>query len=335
MRYHLVVLAVLLAVLGSTSPALAQSFRCGSSGGTSCYANIPDAGGFQPTPPLAPETPGVLTSTFTIPAGTCASLPFGSVQVYTDLHHDWLGDLQLRVISPNGAATTLFSRPALTAGPGGALAADIRATFVGAGGGGGFDRWEIPAVTGLVGSLDSLSVLGGQEATGEWTLELTDFSNSGVGGLNDWGINVVCGAVSITASSPTAREVPVLTGAFTVTRAIVGPRPITVNVVIGGTATAGDDYPSIVVPVVIPAGQASVDLVVTPTSDHIVEGTETVLATVQSGDGYTVGTQSSATVVIYDLVQAAEIPAVDPAGLAVLLALIGLVGAWVLRSRQG
>jgi hypothetical protein len=56
---------------------------------------------------------------------------------------------------------------------------------------------------------------------------------------------------------------------------------------------------------------------------------------VQSGDGYTVGTQSSATVVIYDLVQAAEIPAVDPAGLAVLLALIGLVGAWVLRSRQG
>lgn len=105
--------------------------------------------------------------------------------------------------------------------------------------------------------------------------------------------------VSITASSPNAAE-PTTVGAFTVTRSGSTTQALTVNLSAAGTATSGSDYTALASTVSIPVGQASVTMAVTPKDDTLVEGNETVIATVASSSGYTVGTPTSATVTIAD-----------------------------------
>ena len=53
----------------------------------------------------------------------------------------------------------------------------------------------------------------------------------------------------------------------------------TVSFTLGGTATEGTDYATVTKTVTIPAGQTSATFVVDPTSDHVYEGKETVVAT--------------------------------------------------------
>jgi hypothetical protein len=73
-----------------------------------------------------------------------------------------------------------------------------------------------------------------------------------------------------------------------------------VNVSVGGTASGGGDYATIVGPVTIAAGSATKTVTVTPVDDAGVESAETVILTVTSGSSYTVGSPSSATVTIAD-----------------------------------
>jgi len=105
-------------------------------------------------------------------------------------------------------------------------------------------------------------------------------------------------AVTITASANAAE--PSTAGSFTVTRTGPTTASLSVDRPRSGSAQSGVDFVAMPNPIVIPAGQASVVVPVTPIDDALVEGPETVILTLSSTANYTVGTASSATVTIAD-----------------------------------
>jgi rhodanese-related sulfurtransferase len=107
-------------------------------------------------------------------------------------------------------------------------------------------------------------------------------------------------ADDIAAESTPAADV----GRFSVTRTGSIDAALTVSLTVGGTASnaAGADFVEapLAATVVIPAGAESVDIDVTPIDDVEVEGVETVEVALAAGDGYRVGNDSAAAVVIVD-----------------------------------
>ena len=115
--------------------------------------------------------------------------------------------------------------------------------------------------------------------------------------------------VSIVASIPNASEAGPTAGKFTITR--TGDITLALAVNVGtatGSATKTTDYsfsPDYVASspfnqFTIPAGQASLDILVNPVNDAIVEGPETVILQLGPGDGYVLSGSTSATVTIAD-----------------------------------
>ncbi len=105
--------------------------------------------------------------------------------------------------------------------------------------------------------------------------------------------------VTVAATDASAGE-PADNGTFTFTRSGSTAGALTVNFTVGGTATSGSDYASLGTSVTIAAGQASATKTVSVVDDPTVESSETVIVTLVSGTGYSVGSPSSATVNIAD-----------------------------------
>jgi glucose/arabinose dehydrogenase/chitodextrinase len=106
--------------------------------------------------------------------------------------------------------------------------------------------------------------------------------------------------VSVSATDGFAAEPGADTGEFTFARwggSTAGGLGIAYTV--SGSASAGSDYTALSGTVVIPAGQTSVTVTVTPLDDSAVEPGETVIVTIQPAGAYTIGT-ASATVTIAD-----------------------------------
>ncbi|MFM6404011.1 MAG: Calx-beta domain-containing protein, partial [Microcystis sp.] len=82
---------------------------------------------------------------------------------------------------------------------------------------------------------------------------------------------------------------------YTFTRSGVTSNALTVNYTVGGTATNGTDYTSIPTSVTFAANSATATVTVDPTADTTVEPDETVILTLASGTGYTVGTTTAVT----------------------------------------
>ncbi|MFM6775317.1 MAG: DUF4347 domain-containing protein, partial [Microcystis panniformis] len=82
---------------------------------------------------------------------------------------------------------------------------------------------------------------------------------------------------------------------YTFTRSGVTTNALTVNYTVGGTATNGTDYAYIPTSVTFAANSATATVTVDPTADTTVEPDETVILTLASGTGYTVGTPNAAT----------------------------------------
>jgi len=77
--------------------------------------------------------------------------------------------------------------------------------------------------------------------------------------------------------------------------------PVTVGFTLGGTATSGSDYATpAFLTATIPLGADEVTVNFTPLADALTEGNETITVTLQTGAGYTLGTQTSATLTIAD-----------------------------------
>ncbi|NUQ63060.1 MAG: hypothetical protein HUU20_11335, partial [Pirellulales bacterium] len=114
--------------------------------------------------------------------------------------------------------------------------------------------------------------------------------------------------VTIAASDNSAAE-PSDGGTYRISRAGSTEAAITVNFTANGTATrgAGGDYllklgstELTVNSVTIPVGQTFIDVTLAAVDNTTIESSETAILTLQSGTGYTVGTQASATVNIAD-----------------------------------
>src|SRR6185369_2133729 len=93
------------------------------------------------------------------------------------------------------------------------------------------------------------------------------------------------------------------TGTFTLTRSGDTSAPLLVNYLVTGTAISGADFNALPGSVVIPAGQINADVVVTPLTDSLLEGVETITIFVSSSPTYNIGTPNTATVFIQDAAQ--------------------------------
>jgi hypothetical protein len=106
--------------------------------------------------------------------------------------------------------------------------------------------------------------------------------------------------VSISATDSSAAEPGANTGKFTITRTNASG-DLAVLYAITGTATNGSDYSTLAASVIIPNGQTTATVTVTPINDSSIESSETVILTLQASSGnYNVGTPSNATVNIAD-----------------------------------
>jgi hypothetical protein len=120
---------------------------------------------------------------------------------------------------------------------------------------------------------------------------------------NEVGVSIVAeGSSSESGSS---------TGLFVITRTGTIVSDLTVNFSVAGTATRPADYSSFSNSVVIPAGTNAVSIPVEAVNDTVAEGTETVVASLLAGAGYTVRAPSSATVLILDDEPVVTIAALD------------------------
>jgi serine protease len=107
--------------------------------------------------------------------------------------------------------------------------------------------------------------------------------------------------VTVTATDDTAEEGAAGdTGTFSVTRSGSTTNAITVGIKYLGTAAVGSDYQALPSSVTFAAGATSATLTVTPLDDDAGETPETLTASLQMGTGYSVASQSKATVAMND-----------------------------------
>ncbi|MFI5381491.1 MAG: Calx-beta domain-containing protein, partial [Tepidisphaerales bacterium] len=104
--------------------------------------------------------------------------------------------------------------------------------------------------------------------------------------------------VNLVVSDPEATK-PDVPGSITLTRFGNQHADTTVSFTVSGTALPGQDYRSIT-SIVIPAGDESVVVPIIPLNRAVATGDTTVTVTLTSGSGYTLGANTSGTVVIHD-----------------------------------
>ena len=108
--------------------------------------------------------------------------------------------------------------------------------------------------------------------------------------------------LTVTALDPVISETGGVPGTFQFNISAAAAMNITVNYNVSGTAIDSGpdpDYtPTLLGSVVIPAGQTSATVSITPAQNGAVEGSETTILTATSGTSYTVGSPASATVTI-------------------------------------
>lgn len=118
--------------------------------------------------------------------------------------------------------------------------------------------------------------------------------------------------VTITAATPTASENGPATGEFLLTRSGPSDESLSVQLAISGSASNGLDYPTLDPVAVIPAGQSSLSLPITPYSDGLAEASETIQILLQPGEGYEVGSKDRASMQIEDLAPQLSIEVLEP-----------------------
>jgi len=158
-----------------------------------------------------------------------------------------------------------------------------------------------------------LTVIDDQEVEGAETVTLAVTSGTATGLVFTGGSNatidladddnIPANLVLTIAKAGDATE-PSTDGSFSISlpTGITVAEDITVNYTVAGTATAGTDYTALTGSVTIPAGQNSVNVPVLVIDDQIIEGTETVIATLTGATSasFTLSAVGSATVNIID-----------------------------------
>ena len=112
---------------------------------------------------------------------------------------------------------------------------------------------------------------------------------------------IASNTITVTASDALATEAGPTTGTFTFTRSGSTANPLTVNYTVSGTAAHGSDFAYLGTSVTFPAGSGATQTTtrtVTPEDDAEGEVDETVVLSLVTSTGYTIGTPASATVTI-------------------------------------
>jgi Ca2+-binding RTX toxin-like protein len=117
--------------------------------------------------------------------------------------------------------------------------------------------------------------------------------NAAAGTINNDDITLPSITLAVSPSSVTEDGTSSLV--YTFTRSGVTTNALTVNYTVEGTATNGTDYTSIPTSVTFAANSATATVIVDPTADTTVESDETVILTLATGTGYTVGTPDAVT----------------------------------------
>lgn len=99
---------------------------------------------------------------------------------------------------------------------------------------------------------------------------------------------------------PATEELSATPGAVTVFRESIGASDLAVQVNFTGSATAGTDYKSLPAIITIPAGSLAASVLVQAFPDSIIEGSETVIASLAANAAYAIASLGNATVTIYD-----------------------------------
>ncbi|MBX3222806.1 MAG: proprotein convertase P-domain-containing protein [Labilithrix sp.] len=282
-------LAVAIAAVALFAPARAsaQSYDCAQSPlATNCNALVPDN--------------QTVTSSLTVLPGACdpqATIVATGVRV--KLSHQWVGDLTLSLIHPDGTAVMLLMRPGIATGnPHGCAGEDVDAHFSDGATtlGTGQCNEKFPAISGSLLPINPLSSLNGKFRNGTWSLRVVDGAGFGLGAIESWALDLPCTLPLVTASAsqPTA-VVGGQRGQFTFARAGEPVGALAVKYTVSGTAPASAFAPLDGL-VTIPDGAASVTVDVVPTKDA--PGGSTVVATVAPSVVYAVGSPSTGTVTI-------------------------------------
>jgi hypothetical protein len=104
--------------------------------------------------------------------------------------------------------------------------------------------------------------------------------------------------VTVMSPDPLATEGIKDPANFVVTITGVVDSDLSVSYTLAGTATSGKDYEALPGSVKIPAGTSSAIITITPLPDREIEGTETVILTLNEDPAYKVGDPGEATIVI-------------------------------------
>ena len=206
-KIRLIAAGAAFVALTLTLPAHSVETTCTGSGGANCPALIPDG-------PL----PGV-NSTVIVPANICGGGTVTGATVRVNLSHSWIGDLSITVKNPASTTATLLNQlpdpPAVSCS-----GDDIGAVFQD---GGAAPTCQSALVPSLAGTLAPVSPLAPLAASviGTWTLTVTDNMHGNNGLINDWAVDVTCGAVAPPDMGVTLSGFPA---------AVVQNAPITGNV---------------------------------------------------------------------------------------------------------
>jgi hypothetical protein len=156
-----------------------------------------------------------------VPTGVASPLIVGSsftitdVNVYVDITHPRVGDLVVKLQSPQGTIVTLLDRPGYPFLPNGCEDDDMIVTFDSAIAfnleshcAGSTPWWSGPA-----GPMTSLSVLNGQSALGTWNLIVEDRNGGQVGSIDDWRLLTTPAVPAICEVCPTSSTDASIVGA--------------------------------------------------------------------------------------------------------------------------
>jgi subtilisin-like proprotein convertase family protein len=154
--------------------------------------------------------PGTVLSTLTVSGGSAIS----SIEVTgVTIAHTYASDLSVYLISPQGTRVSLFihkcGNNVWTNANTGFTLSNGAATLLGS---------TCPPGQGSYRPEGSLTTLVGQQASGVWTLEVTDDGASDTGTLNGWGLRINYAGASCGTGTPASTNTPTSTPTRTPTR---------------------------------------------------------------------------------------------------------------------
>jgi subtilisin-like proprotein convertase family protein len=208
--------AAVFAAVTLAQPAAAIETTCTGSGGANCPSLIPDG-------PL----PGV-SSTVIVPANICGGGTPTGASVRVNLSHSWIGDLSITVKNPANVTSNLLNQlpdpPAVSC-----AGDDIAAVFQDGGATPVCQSASVPSLSGTLAPVSALTPLAAS-VVGTWTLTVTDNMHGNNGLINDWAVDVVCGAAPPVDVGVTLSGFP--------TSVVQGSSPITGNVTCSNVGAA-------------------------------------------------------------------------------------------------